>query len=236
MNIANILKRLAGKISKVYDAGIEQGKQAQLDEFWDIVQSKGTKTDYQCAFAGTSWNDKTFKPKYNIKPINAYHMFNRSTIGDLKGILDEQGVNLDLSKAFDTTNLFANCRLITHIGEINLSGISGTYLGETFFYCSKLHTIEKLVILDKKYTFTNIFYLCDSLENITIDGVIANSIDFRYSTKLTHDSLMSIINALKDYSADTSGTTYKLTIGSDNISKLTDEEQLIARNKGWNLA
>ena len=58
----------------------------------------------------------------------------------------------------------------------------------------------------------------------------------RWSTKLSHDSLMSIINALKDYSADTSGTTYTLTIGGTNIEKLTQDELDSIEEKGWEYA
>ncbi|MBO5955586.1 MAG: hypothetical protein J6Q10_02165, partial [Clostridia bacterium] len=56
------------------------------------------------------------------------------------------------------------------------------------------------------------------------------------SKKLSYDSLMSIINALKDYSTDTSGTTYTVTLGTTNLAKLTNEEKAIATQKGWSLA
>ena len=47
---------------------------------------------------------------------------------------------------------------------------------------------------------------------------------------------MSIINALVDYSEDSGGTTYTLTIGTDNIAKLSADEIAIIENKGWNYA
>ena len=50
------------------------------------------------------------------------------------------------------------------------------------------------------------------------------------SNKLTHDSLMSIINNLATVS-----TTQTLTLGSTNLNKLTDDEKAIATNKGWTL-
>ena len=40
---------------------------------------------------------------------------------------------------------------------------------------------------------------------------------------------MSIINALK------SGVTQTLTLGTDNLAKLTDTEKAIATEKGWTL-
>ena len=51
------------------------------------------------------------------------------------------------------------------------------------------------------------------------------------SNKLTHDSIMVIINGLQ-----TVTTTQTLTLGSTNLAKLTDEEKKIATDKGWTLA
>jgi hypothetical protein len=47
---------------------------------------------------------------------------------------------------------------------------------------------------------------------------------------------MNIIDHLKDYSEDTSGTTHTLTIGTTNQDKLTDAEKQIVTDKGWTLA
>ena len=111
---------------------------------------------------------------------------------------------------------------------------AGYYYG-TFLNCKKLKTIE-LLRSTKECTYTSTFQTCSSLENITIDGQIGQNISFQWSPLLTHESLMSIINALVDYSEDTSGTTYTLTIGTDNIAKLSAEEIAIIENKGWNYA
>ena len=72
------------------------------------------------------------------------------------------------------------------------------------------------------------------LENITIGGEICSDISFSGNTKLTHDSLMSIINHLKDFSGTT--TTNTCTLGSRNLAKLTDAEKAIATEKGWTLS
>ena len=65
-----------------------------------------------------------------------------------------------------------------------------------------------------------------ALENITIEGEIANSISFSYSNKLTHDSLMSVINALAIVE-----TTKTLTLHADSKALLTDAEKAIATEK-----
>lgn len=82
-----------------------------------------------------------------------------------------------------------------------------------------------------KDTFAHSIYL----EEIRIEGEIGqNGLSFLQSTKLTHDSLMSIINALQDKTS--AGGTWVLTIGTANLAKLTDAEKAIATQKGWTLA
>jgi hypothetical protein len=49
---------------------------------------------------------------------------------------------------------------------------------------------------------------------------------------LTHQSLLNILNSL----VPQEGATKTLTLGSDNLAKLTDEEKAIATDKGWTLA
>lgn len=116
------------------------------------------------------------------------------------------------------------------IDIIQASSVSGIFSG-----CTELKTITKLKVDKATGYVTNMFTGCVNLENITIEGTIGkNNFNVQACTKLTHDSLMSIINALADYS--TSSTTYKITLGSVNISKLTTEEITLAESKGWTLA
>ena len=77
----------------------------------------------------------------------------------------------------------------------------------------------------------SMFSYCYNLETIHIININAN-LDIHYSTKFTREALLEIIGNLK---AQTSGTK-TLTMGSDNLAKLTDEDKAIATNKGWTLA
>ena len=56
-----------------------------------------------------------------------------------------------------------------------------------------------------------------------------------YSTKLTHDSLMNVINNLYDIKAK-GVKPQQLILGSKNLEKLTEEERNIAVSKGWTLS
>ena len=53
--------------------------------------------------------------------------------------------------------------------------------------------------------------------------------------KLTHESLMNVINNLYDI-ASIGVQPQKLQLGSTNLAKLTDEEKAIATNKGWSIS
>lgn len=72
---------------------------------------------------------------------------------------------------------------------------------------------------------------CFSLVNITGNPNFKVSVDFKSCKKLTRDSLMVVINGLQ-----TVTTTQKLTLGTENLAKLTEADKKIATDKGWTLA
>lgn len=225
MNIAEKTLQLKQDFDDVYEAG----KKAEYDEFWDSFKNIW-QTQY--LFAGSAWNDTTFKPKYDLI-VGAYNcsgMFQLNQVSNIKSRLLECGVKLDLSKCVNFLNGFSNAAT-TELPEIDLSNcdtISGT-----FGNMPNLTSIDKVTFKDG-VSFSNTFRNTSNLEHISIGGTIGqNGFDIHWSTKLTHDSLMSIIDNLKDYSTDTSGTEWVVTVGSENKAKLTDDELDIAQNKGW---
>ena len=82
-----------------------------------------------------------------------------------------------------------------------------------------------------KPKFVGTFDGCLSLETITGNPVFNVSLNLSGSPKLTHDSLMVVINGLQ-----TVTTTQTLTLGSENLAKLTEADKKIATDKGWTLA
>ena len=248
------LGEMPEKVGEVYDTGLhamdgEAQSQTELinqiadvlqnkagtfyDTLWDAVQQNGARTSYDYGFAGNSWMDETFKPKYDIRPTSALNMFTRTGSLDLVACCDDRGVTLSFEDCTNIDGLFF-WGSVTRVGELDTRKVMN--LGQPFYGASDLHTIQKLILKeDGTQSFgTNPFYLCNALENITVEGKIGYGFKFSYSPKLTHDSLMSIINALKDYSG--SGTTYTVTLGATNLAKLTDAEKAIATGKGWTLA
>jgi hypothetical protein len=113
----------------------------------------------------------------------------------------------------------------------------GIYAPETnlayAFRDSKIKII-RLLNVHETTEFTGTFNGCSALEEIVMGGTIGKNISFADCSKLTHDSLMSIINALKDYSGTT--TTRTLTLHATAKARLTDAEKAVATQKGWTLA
>jgi flagellar biosynthesis/type III secretory pathway protein FliH len=215
--------------------GIEQGKKAQYDEFWDACQDYGNRTAYSGAFQSSTWNIVTFKPKYDIRPVgSATSMFSACWVStDLVEFLENQGVILDFSECTSLQMTFQGCHF-SRIGVIDAR--KSTSLSQAFAYTSYLKRIDKLIVGENQ-VFQASTFAGTSLNHLIIEGVIAsNNLNVSNSVNLDYDSLMSIINCLKDFSTDTSGTSHTVTLGTTNLAKLTDAEKAIATQKGWTLA
>lgn len=223
------LDGMAAAVPEVYTAG----KQSEYDAFWDNYQDSGARTAYVMGFAGRGWRDEIFAPKYDIiGTSDAVFMFAYSNLQDLTGCLEKQNVILDLSQCSGFTNLCLSSR-IKRFPKADLSNCGDNHYG-IFSACYSLHTIDEFIPNSEK-DFVNTFYLDSALVNLTIGGTIGGSgFDVHWSTKLTHESLMSIIEHLKDFTG--TETTKTVTLGTENLAKLTDVEKAIATEKGWTLA
>ena len=209
MSIAEKLTTVAENVPKVYDAGYFKGQRDGWEEgnaegwingraefyneFWD---SYDTITNFVALFAGRMWNDTTFKPKNDIVAKNqANMMFYNNACTNIKQSLIDSGVSLDLSQATQANQTFCFCRT-TELPKIDLS--NATSLNATFQSATQLVSIDGLV-LKEGVNFANTFSDLPNLENITIYGWISGSgFDIHWSTKLSADSLESIIESLDD--------------------------------------
>jgi len=253
MSIAEKLQTIAENEQKVYEAGyekgkseadtetaynegVEAGKQAEYNETWDTLQCKGERTIYTGFFAHLGTEKGVYlsdiKPKYVIKPAYANYMFyHYPEEMDLTQFLNEnEDISIDLTALKEANNSFAYSKFS------RVPALSVGVVTQTFQNATKLKTIDKLTVTSTAKTCAvSAFQNCSALENITFGGAInGNGLNFQWATKLTHDSLSSIINALADKSADTSGTQWVVTVGSTNIAKLTTEDLENIAAKGWN--
>lgn len=243
MTISEKLTQIAVNEQKIYDAGyrkgkseggdateaFEQGRKAEYDAFWDAYQNKGEATDYSGAF-GAMWTDDTFKPKYDMCPKSASTMFNNTSIVDLKGCLERQGVVLDTSNCTNATQMFGNAKT-KYVPMLDLRKC--TSMASFSSSSCKIESIEKLIVSETTPLGTNLQF-CKALTTIVIEGVIGVNVSFRDCSKLTVDSLKSILSALKDISG--TGTSLTCTLGTTNLNKLSTAEKAVATQKGWTLA
>lgn len=135
---------------------------------------------------------------------------------------------LDTSKVTIMSNMFTGCKSITSIPLLNTSNVVD--MSGMFSNCRLLTSIPQLDT-SSVTNMSSMFYDCRSLT--TLGGFIGLKVNLSLSScpKLTHDSLMNVINE----AADVTASPKTMTLGSDNLNKLTDEEKAIATNKGWTL-
>ena len=124
----------------------------------------------------------------------------------------------------DMGRMFQSCSSLTSLDLSNFNTSNVTNIGYMFRVCSSLtNIIGCLQNLGQAYDTTK---SADSFNYM---------LDLSYSSNLTHDSLINIINGLYDI-ATKGCNTQSLTIGSKNVAKLTAEEIAIATNKGWTVS
>ena len=129
--------------------------------------------------------------------------------------------------------MFFSCSSLTTIPQLNTHSV--TDMGFMFSYCTSLTSVPRLDatsltnadnMFGNDFTPLNKFTDFGGLTGLKINLVLTPC------PKLTHDSLMNVINE----AADVTSSPKTLTLGSTNLNKLTDEEKAIATNKGWTLA
>ncbi len=226
------LDGIAEGVNEVHDVGIEEGKQAQYDEFWDSFQANGSRA-FGNLFYGSAWNDITFKPKHSMRSASAANsMFQNSTITDLQGILDRQSVTFDFSRCGSFANFLQNST-ISHIGVVSTIGSSG--LSNIFYLAKSLETVDLLILKsDGSQGFSSgAFQDCIALANIAIEGVIGQNIDIHWSP-LTKDSITSIVNALS-----TTATGKTLTFKKSAVEAVFSDDEwaaLVAEKSNWTIS
>ena len=135
---------------------------------------------------------------------------------------------MDTSKVTDMGSMFDSCSSLTSIPEMDTSRVS--YMNNMFSFCSSLTNIPEMDASSVSYA-DSMFTFCLSLTDI--GGFIGLKVNIKLSyCPLTHDSLMNVINK----AADVTASPATMTLGADNLAKLSDEEKGIATAKGWTLA
>lgn len=130
---------------------------------------------------------------------------------------------IDTSKATTMYRMFYNCPNLTTIPLFDTSKV--TQMGEMFYGCTNLTTIPAFDT-SKVTWMGDMFKGCTNLTAIHMTGMTVD-FDISGSTNFTREALVEILNNLGTVTSEI------LTMGTDNLNKLTDEDKLIATNKGW---
>jgi len=138
--------------------------------------------------------------------------------------------NLDTANVTNMSNMFSSCYSLENVPNLDSSNV--TSMSNIFSSCYSLKNIPNLDTTNVT-SMSNIFSGCHLLIDIKGITKIGLTMSFSSSLLLNHKSLLKILNALIDL---TGNDTQKLTLGSKNLVKLTDEEKAIATEKNWTLA
>src|SRR5574344_2192504 len=179
--------------------------------------------------------------------------FNTSNVRDMSDMFNgcSSLTSLDLS-SFNTShvypmqNMFNGCSSLTSLdlSSFNTSNVSS--MKNMFNGCSNLSeikgTLNLINSLDTSeydeyedtdiitYNLENMFNKCSKLTSVTLQN-IRGSLNLSSSPLLTHDCLVSIINAL-----GTNNQVYlTLKLGSTNLAKLTAAEIKVGTDKHWTI-
>lgn len=194
---------------------------------WDV----SNVTNFFAMFDG-SVNVNTFDvSKWNTSSAtNMGWMFN----GNHSKYLDVS--NFDTSKVTNMYAMFSGSKLLTRLDISNFDTSNVLDFGHVFAYWDKV--CEELNIsglnLTKCTSMTDTFHRSSFIviisDGLKLPNIDMSNIRLDYSTKLTLDSIVGLLNALPQ-----SDKGYSFQIGATNIVKLSDEQKAIATDKGWTL-
>ena len=163
-----------------------------------------------------------FKSCTNLKTIPT---MNTNKVTSMALMFSSSGITtipeLDTSNVTSVYNMFNSCRDLITIPKLNFENVTKV---------SGFLTVAESVVNIGGFENLGKAYLTTQSANYTNYGLVLTS-----CSKLTHDSLMNVINNL--YDIKTKGCKeQRLQLGPTNLAKLTDEEKQIAINKGWNVS
>ena len=211
----------------------------------NLIQPNDTENVINMQFMFNSCSNLTTIPQLNTS--NATHMngmfYNCQNLRTIP-LLDTSNViamdsmfqscqyltsipSLSTFNVFSMTSMFNDCQVLSTIPLLYTSNVTNMY--GMFSNCQYLTTVPELDV-NNVTDMTDIFLFCSNLKSILMTN-IGTDLDISASTRFERSDLLVILNNLK-----TVTEAKTLTMGADNLAKLTEEDKLIATNKGWTLA
>ena len=214
------------KINEVYEAARLYAAQQ--------AQNFGNKQNY--SYWKYQQDITGLKIPYPMAPTKATQMFSNTCTSD-GSLIDLRNYDIDFSQCtkFD---YFINISPVSAIGTLDTTACSD--LPNLLYNGTYLETIEHLILKeDGSQKLGNDFgLLCKNLKYINkITGQFGSSfrIFHNSSVLMDHDTVINILNALKPYTGDPANAPV-CTLYSNGWNAISEEEKLIATNKGWSLA
>ena len=234
---------------KVETSGVD------IDDYFDRTPANNIARLEFCIIKGPSVDmiNKTSTSKFFSSCVYMKHVepfINTENLTDLSSTFSDCR-SLENAPFFDTKNvttmhhMFYQCSSLIAIPQYNTTNVTSI----SYFVdgCSKLINIPML-IADNMAFITNAIGYCPSLIDfgglknlgkayLTTQTANYSGYALKLSScpKLTHDSLMNVINNLYDIKSK-GCNPQSLILGSTNISKLSAEEIQIATDKGFSVS
>ena len=215
--------------------GIEEGKQAEHNAFWDTFLDNGNRTEFNYAFVGSGWTVGTFKPNHNVTPTTATRMFQQFSSGtlgvSLSNLFEQAGVELDTSNCTRHDYMFYGS-WVTETPNIDLT--QSTNANNLYYDCVRMIKAEITIPESCPLTaYSGWVSGCKALEDLIVNGVLKYSLDLGSCTKLNRNSFGSVFTAMS-----TTVTGQTLTVSRIAVNAAFTEEEwsnLTATRPNWSI-
>lgn len=213
------------------------GKITSLRKWWYDYTKNMPNNGAPNAFSYYHWTDSTFNPQNDMACSSANNMFASSRIRNIRGILKRNKVNLifldTLSNHTQFFSIFTNAHVM-YLPYLKLPTTSTAY--GWFTGCSKLIEVDGYECTENHAFETSsgankTFQGCTELVKIIFHGTVGKNCDIHWSTKLSRESILSLLQVLK---ASVTGVT--ITLPTKCIDTATDTLALIQGDTELNTA
>lgn len=244
----------ADKITSIQTGGggtanIPDGTKFGYSTFTTVSDSIFPYLETQNSMGNMFYNCSSLQtvPLFDTANVNDMHnMFSYCTSLQTLSLFDTSNVTdmgsmfyfckaLQTVPLFNTTNvtnmgwMFNNCQKLQTVPQFDTANV--TDMQNMFAYCSSLTSVP-LFDTSNVTRMNSMFNNCTSLTNLGGFTGLKGNLDLRYSSLLTVDSIMNVINN----AADMTSSPKTLTLHKNVFNKLSEEQIATATAKGWNIA
>jgi hypothetical protein len=230
-------REMSAGVGEVYEAGKKAGKKAECEAFWNsAVNADFSSVDGTYRFAGSCWNDETFKPPKKITLYgNCNACFYACKVTDITPYIGFRGVD-SFSQAFS----YSKIKKVSHIYVDVSKAVS---LSSTFTN-GAVEWVEGLTV-GENTKFSSTFNSASKLTHIIFYGTIGqNGMNMSSCTLLDKDSITSIINVLSTTTSGLSVTlskssvnkAFETSVGANDGSTSAEWLNLVSTRSNWTIA